>query len=272
MPIYNKNGKQLVFDLINAANPQPVPFTENNCVIEKVTPGNWTVDGVTYNTQARVRGQPGQGYTGSKIVYYNRLSLPTLLIYVNPTVQSYSATDLHSVLPVFNRNYGLNITVADVQNAALSNPNTPNYTGTVTMTPLASSPLLTANTAALTYLRGLPYLDVYVVSTVLDAYIHPVTDVTKKSAQLLTYGLDFTDYANLLLVDGTGMPNFSALQQVLTQTYGLPAWDAPLNSNYVTDNATANVTGANKNFDRVVVQTGISNSQVVGFAYYHYMV
>lgn len=271
MAIISKTGKELVWDLINEANPRQVPFSASNSAIEAITAGSFTQDGVTYNTKARLRGLSTTGYTGSVIVYYNRLTLPNLFRNQQASVESYSAPDIHTVLPVLNRNYGLNLLTSDITNTALGGINTPNYTSTVTLVPIATSALLAPGNVNMRYMRGLPYLEAYVLTKSLTAYKHPVTDTDKKAAQMLTFGLDFTDYKNLLLVDGTGMPNFAALQQVLTVTYGLPAWDAPLNSNYVTDNLTTAVTNANQKFDRVVVQTGISNGQVAGVAYYHYM-
>lgn len=271
MAIISKSGKELVWDLINQANPRPVPFSDANSVIEAITGGSFTQDGVTYNTKARLRGLSTTGYTGSVTVYYNRLTLPNLFRNQQASIESYSATDVHTVLPVLNRSYGLNLLTSDITNASLARANTPNYTDLVNLAPAATSALLAPGSVTMRYTRGLPYLEAYVLTKSLGAYTHPVSDTTKQAAQLLTFGLDFTDYKNLLLVDGTGMPNFAALQQVLTVTYGLPAWDAPLNSNYVTDNATSAVTNANQKYDRVVVQTGINNSQVAGVAYYHYM-
>lgn len=271
MAIISKTGKELVWDLINQANPRPVPFSAANSAIEAITEGSFTQDGVTYNTQARLRGLSTTGYTGSVIVYYNRLTLPNLFRSQQPSVESFSAPDIHTLLPIINRNYGILLQTSDITNGPLLNPNVPNATSAVVLTAATGSALLASGGVVMRYRRGLPYLDAYVITKSVAAYTHPVQDTTKQAAQLLTYGLDFTDYKNLLLVNGSGMPNFAALQQVLTVTYGLPPWDAPLNSNYVTDNLTSAVTNANKKFDRVVVQTGISNDQVAGVAYYHYM-
>lgn len=271
MPIYSKAGKDMVFDLINASNPRDIPFTAQNTVIESITAQSNTVDGKAYNTKARVRGLAGTGYTGVQTVYYNRLSLPTLLSGVVFRLDSFSAASVHEALPVLNARYGLTLTTADVTNPNLNGVGQANYNSSVTVSGIAGSYLLTTNAASLYYYRGLPVLSAFVLNKNVPAYNHPVSDPTVKSASMLTIGLDFTESKNLLLVDGTGMPNFAALSQVLTQTYGLPAWDAPLNSNYVVDVATSTVTAANQKFDRVVVQTGILNGQVAGAAYYHYM-
>lgn len=271
MPLFTKTGKLMVFDLINAANPSDIPYSDTNSNIEKITAGTYTVDGTAYNTMALLRGLPGAGYTGSKYVYYNRLSLSSLFLNVTPVVESYSATGFFEALPAFNARYGLNLTQADVSNPGFLNPNTANYSNTALIAGVAGSALLTTASVRITYNRGLPKLDAFVVNNTLATYNHPVTDATRLSAQMLTIGLDFTEVKNFLTVDGTGMPNFADLSHVMTTQLGLPSWDAPLNSNYVTDNATSAVTNANKAFDRVVIQTGIGNSNVVGVAYYHYM-
>jgi len=271
MPNYTKSGKDIVFDLINAANPRPVPFSASNSSIEAVTAQNNTVDGVTYNTKARIRGLAGSGYTGMQTVYYNRIALPTLFSGITFRLDSYSAASVHEALPILNSRYGLSLTTLDVVDAALSRPNVANWSSTVFVAGATTSMMLTTANVVLYFYRGLPVLSNVVLNRTLPAYTHPVSDPTVKSASMLTIGLDFTESKNLLLVDGTGMPNFAALQQVLTTTFGLPAWDAPLNSNYVVDLPTSSVPAANQKFDRVVVQTGILNSQVAGAAYYHYM-
>lgn len=271
MALYPKGGKQMIFDLINAANPSEVPYTEANTAIEVITNGSFTVDGKSYNTSARVRGLMGTGYTGSKTVYYNRLSLATLFLNATFRLDSYSAASVYDALPVINSRYGLNLTQADIVDAALAGVGQANYNSIVGVRGKATSPILTTASATLYYYRGLPYLDKFVLAKNLNAYNHPVSDASRKSAQMLTIGLDFTEYKNYLTVDGTGMPQFADLSHLMTAQLGLPYWDAPLNSNYVVDQPTSAVADANKSFDRVVVQSGIDNGVVTGVAYYHYM-
>jgi hypothetical protein len=273
MALYSKLGRQQVFDLINAANPSAVPYSDSNSTIEAITAGNFTVDGQSYNTSVRLRGLQHSGYTGSKTLYYNRLNISSLFLNATFRLDSFGAKSVYEALPVLNARYGLNLTQGDVNDATLASPGVANYTGTVVVSGKVGSPFLTNQGVTLVYARGLPKLDAFVLSKNLTAYKHPTADgtATKLSAQMLTIGLDFTEVKNMLLVDGTGMPNFSALSQVLTTQYGLPQWSAPLNSNYVTDNPTSAVGNANKAFDRVVVQTGIDNGVVTGVAYYHYM-
>ena len=273
MPLFTKVGKSMVFDLINAANPSNIPYTETNSAIEKITAGNFTVDGTVYNTSARLRGLAGAGYTGSKTVYYNRLSLPTLFANVQPRVDSFSAASFYDALEAFNTRYGLKLTQADVTNPGFAGVGQANYNNNTTVSGQPGSALLTTNAVRIYYYRGLPKLEAFVVNKSLAAYNHPTTDgnATKLAAQMLTIGLDFTEFKNFLTVDGTGMPNFADLSHVMTTQLGLPAWDAPLNSQYVTDNLTTAVGNANTAFDRVVVQTGIDNGVVTGVAYYHYM-
>lgn len=273
MAIYKKPGKELVYDLINEANPRDIPFSSSNCQIESFTTGTFVVGSRTYNTSARVRGLQNSGYTGLQTVYYNRISLTSLLNGIPFILESYSSANIHSALPILNERYGLALTQTDVVNANIPNPNVANATGNVSFQSAAGSSFLVPGiSVTLAFRRGTPKLDAFVTTRNLDAYNHPVFDDTRLSAQMLTFGLDLTEYRNLLLVDGTGMPNFAALSQVLTASYGLPAWDAPINSNYVTDNSTADVAVANKSYSRVVVQTGISNEQITGVAYFHYMV
>lgn len=273
MPLFTKVGKLMVFDLINQANPSSVPYTETNSAIEKITAGNFTVDGILYNTSARLRGLAGAGYTGSKTVYYNRLSLASLFQNAQPRVDSFSAAQFYDALDAFNTRYGLKLTQADVTNPAFAGAGQPNYNNSTNISGLAGSAILTTAAVRLYYYRGLPKLEAFVITKNLNAYKHPTSDgnATKLAVQMLTIGLDFTEFKNLLTVDSTGMPAFADLSHVMTTQFGLPVWDAPLNSQYVTDNLTTAVGNANTAFDRVVVQTGIDNGVVTGVAYYHYM-
>jgi len=273
---YSKPSNVLVFDLINLANPGlPASINADNCTVEKIvemTPGpasNFR------NTSARIRGVQGSGFRDSITVYYDRVKLPTLLPFGNSAIRdaaaftTFTAANVHAALSAINETYGLNFGTMDVVNAAIGGAGVANNMTTIALTATVNSPAYTGS-ASITCKRGLPVLDTSVVVDVLDTLKHPIEpSLQKKSISLLTYGIDFTAYKNLLAVDASGLPQWAGLRALLDEL-GIPAYDGPLNSNTVQDVPTSTAQYANKAFDRVVIQTGIDNGQVKGQAYYHY--
>lgn len=270
MAFYKKTPKDILIDLIKEANPDlPINLTATNCVLDKAVAKDGTVNGVVTDTECRVRGVDKEGWSGVMYVQYNRLQLQRFF-FVNNSFQSFNARTIHDALPVINQKYGLNLTMADVQPTVLNNPGVPNYNQNVTITARTDS-LMYLGSAALQLRRGVPFLNEAVTVTSLDAYRHPFVKDNKLSASMLTFGLDFSDYPNLLTVDASGMPNFAGLSAVMV-AQGLPVWSAPANGNFVVDSATTAIDQSNKQYDRVVVHTGINEAGVSGTAYYHYNV
>lgn len=270
---YGKLSTELVYDLINRDNPGlPVPVDGNNVIIEKITKVTPSAATNNRNTQVRLRGVQGMGFRDSITLYYDRVDLAKLLPW-NGSVQSqfvtYTATNLHTALPILFDLYGINLSTWDVGNVGLSGANSPNYTNTFVMTAAVSSPAYVGQTT-LRYSRGLPVLDTSIVSDALPALTQPI-DPTKnqKCIDLITFGIDFTAYRNLLLVDSSGLPQWAGLRALL-DSLNVPAYSAPVTSNLVQDVATSGNQFANKAYDRVVIQTGIDEAGAKGVAYYHY--
>lgn len=270
---YKKPSNELVYDLINLANPQlPIPIDANNVIIEKITTVAVNEASNNRNTSARLRGVQGMGYTDSVTLYYDRINLASII----PTYAassagftSFTAANTHAALAAIQDAFGINFSTKDIVNRGLAGISTADYTSTIQLQADVASPAY-VGVQTVRYYRGKPVLDTSITKDVLDVLKHPIDEtLSKRCADLMTYGIDFTSYKNLLTVTSAGLPNWAGLRQVL-DSLGIPQYDGPLNSNTVQDVATSTMPSANKNFDRVVVQTGIDAAGIKGVAYYHY--
>ena len=270
---YTKPSNELVFDLINRDNPNlPFKVDSKNVIVEKITQVTPLPSTNQRNTSARLRGVQGSGFRDAITLYYDRINLATIIPWgtnYKSAIVSYTATSIHEALAVILDTYGINFGQADVVNSSLGGSNTPNYQNSRSLTAQPTSPAYYGSTV-LTYKRGLPVLDTSITVDTLDAIRHPIDPTLgKKCAHMLTFGIDFTAYKNLLAVDASGLAQWAGLRKILDDL-GIPAYDGPLNSNTVADVLTTANPQANKAYDRVVIQTGIDAAGIKGIAYYHY--
>jgi len=150
MPLYNKPSSELVYDLINQANPLlPVPLTPLNMALSDVKAA--TVSGnAAMNTSINCVSIGGD-YIGRKMLNYRRLDLAVLFRGQVLQINRYSPTQsnsfsivfsLYQLLPVINAQYGLNLTEADVTDVNILRGNTQEdgfYTTTVSVTAKVTS-------------------------------------------------------------------------------------------------------------------------------------
>ncbi|QVW55049.1 hypothetical protein pEaSNUABM29_00005 [Erwinia phage pEa_SNUABM_29] len=273
MLIYGKPSNVLVFDLINRDNPNlPIPVSADNCIIEKITNVAVNSNSGNRNTSVRLRGVQGAGFRDQITLFYDRINLPTLFpngSNVQGQFVTFDAGNIHAALPVLFDTYGINFSTWDLQNYSLAGVGSPNYTNTQTLSALATSPAY-RGAVTIRYSRGLPVLDTSITKDAVPALTHNVDPaLNQKCIDMLTYGIDFTAYKNLLTVTAAGLPQWEGLRNLL-DSLGIPPYSAPLNSNTVQDVATTTAASANKDYDRVVIQTGIDEAGVKGVAYYHY--
>lgn len=273
--LISKKSDELVFDLINAANPQlDPPLTVNNAVVEAVTAVTPSADNGQRNTKAKVRGLQGDGYLGRVELFFDRLNLETLFgdsVNNRGTLArfvTFTAPDVHAAIDVIVDTYGINFTVADLVNRDLASPNTPNYVGAVQIDATPTSKAY-CGAKVVMFGRGLPRLDESIKTADLDTLQHPIPVTTKRCIDMLTWGIDFTGYASLLTSDSTGMPHWTEFRAALTDI-GIPDYPGPADGNYVTVRNTSDLPQANKKFKYVLVHTGIDAAEVKGVAYYHF--
>lgn len=274
---YGKISDLLVFDLINRDNPGlPYPVDANNVIIEKITQVTPNAANNNRNTSARLRGQQQAGFRDTITVYYDRINIDRILPWwklgsttrTATSIVNFTAATIHELLPSFLDKYGINLQPKDIQNGSLPYANNPNQAYNYNINILASSPAYVGSSVGRLD-RGLPVLDTSIIVDVLTELNHPIPLTNQKCVDLHTFGIDFTAYKNMLTVNAAGLPNWAGLRALL-DSLGVPAYSAPLNSNYVSDVATSTAQYANKDFDRVVIQTGIDETGAKGVAYYHY--
>lgn len=272
-----KTSKSLVYDLINRDNPGlPYPLTPDNCRLEKikaVTPSEATGG---RNTSVRIRGAQGEGYEDQFTLFYDRMKISSV---IHPAVSAqrveakfvtFTARTFHQALPIISNTYGVELATWDVTDASLPSIEIPNAIALVTMTMLPTSPAYVGS-VVMRLNRGKPLLEEGVTQPVLAPCNHPIDPAENKICiDMVTFGLDFTACRSSLLVTGGGMPNWVELRAVL-DALDIPFYPAP-EVNTVVDQPTSAVLTSNKDFDRVVVHSGINSEGVKGTAYYHYNV
>ncbi|QXO10936.1 hypothetical protein pEaSNUABM54_00110 [Erwinia phage pEa_SNUABM_54] len=276
--LYSKDSRALVYDLIAAANPQiQPPLSNDNCTIEAITAVTPNAANGMHNTSARIRGQQGDGYMGSFVVFYNRIDLSKVILpsdtlnglnnYVQ--LQNYAGRNIHQMLPQICLQVGLNLNTWDIQNNGFSYPSQADRIENSNITAVPTSPAYIGAVNLRVY-RGKPDLGIQITATALTVLNHADKKVDDlNSAGLLTWGIDFSDYKNYFGSWANYSNNWDSLRQILTDR-GVPDYPRAANSNYISDATTASVAGANRDYDRVFVQTGIVADNIVGVAYYHY--
>jgi hypothetical protein len=270
---YAKPSSELVFDLINRDNPKlPIVVNAQNCIVEKITTVPSNAANNFRNTSARLRGVQGSGFRDQVTVFYDRVSLVTLFPWANATKSqftTFTAPNIHSALGVIFDTYGVNLGTMDVQNNVMGGAGVPNNSGNVYLQALGTSPAY-VGTQLIRYSRGLPVLDTSITVDSIPVLNQPIDiALNKKCVDMLTFGIDFTAYKNLLTVDSSGLPQWAGLRALL-DSLGIPSYGPPLTSNVVQDVPTSGNQYANKDYDRVVVQTAIDEDGIKGNAYYHY--
>lgn len=276
---YGKVSDLLVFDLINRDNPGlPIPVSADNVIVEKITTVSVNAASNNRNTQVRLRGIQGMGFRDSITLYYDRVQIGRIVPWWNygaslrdagAAITNFTAKSIHELLPSIFDKYGINFSPKDINDGVLSNAGVNNSSQYYTIQSTVNSPAYIGGVTALLK-RGLPVLDTSITVDTIPVLNHPI-DISKGQAcvDLLTFGIDFTAYKNLLTVTSAGLPQWDGLRALL-DSLGVPSYAAPVTSNVVADVATKGNQYANQAYDRVVIQTDIDNDGIKGVAYYHY--
>jgi hypothetical protein len=153
MPIYKKPSKELVYDLINEANPQlALPVTQSNVGLgtpTAITGTSWPAN----NTKITLSPAPGTGdFIGRQEVNYRRLDLSALFRGQVILIKKFKSTagsvtgtlmyTLYQLLGDINTRYGMNLTEDDLTNVNILRGNVledGQYTTTVTVSTKATS-------------------------------------------------------------------------------------------------------------------------------------
>lgn len=255
-----------IFDLINQANPDLYyEATPENILLG--VPEVFVGEG-TRNTRLPVYGIVNHGYTGASQVFYERIDLATLFEGVDPVFRGLNFTDLHTLLARINAQYGMWLEVDDVNNVVF-----PEFTQLEEHYSfelvVKEARLNWVGTVTIELIHGNPSLGSVVLIQLLALLNHP-HDMkiigARKSGLMSTWNFDFTAFKDDLVIDPkTGRwANFGVVQGIGAKA-GLVAWP----NSYVGDFPTSAIPEANKNFQRVMVQSYSVNG-VLGPIYFHY--
>jgi hypothetical protein len=208
MPLYTKPAKQLVYDLINEANPDlPIPLSASNMKLSD--PSAVTVPGNAVLNTAITCSASSPDYIGRKTLNYRRISLNNLFRGMTVQINKYSANQaaagsvvftVYQLLPILNTMYGLNLTEDDLTNVNITRGSTQEngfYTSTVTVTAKATS-LGYIGTFQLKWRSAPQELESMITVTDLAARLFPGGNTFDENHAIvvsnMAYGIDWTSF------------------------------------------------------------------------------
>ena len=207
MQLYPKPSDQLVYDLINIANPGlPEPMTALNAKLGlPVAIANAPLNGL--NTKVVATGRYGTKYRGKKELSYTRIDLGALFNNVSPLVLKYTSNGrggaLASQMAVFNQKYGLNLTEDDYVAvnfpASTVDPEDGRLTSVVTVT-IKSTSLAYIGSFQLRWKQGNQDLKDLITNLELPVRQYPGGNVFDSNHKYVlscdSYSIDFTEILN----------------------------------------------------------------------------
>lgn len=282
---FTKDPNSLILGLINDNNN--CNLTENE--VELLTPEVIT-DKPGFDTRLPVRWKTTPDMVGVVNVYYNRIDLAVLFSLTGISLKEVNLDLDESLNVIMNekfytelaRRYGVVFSDADFSFT--------NDSGTFT---LAANPLNRAYKGSMgtaierslftriqdPILDGFSILDpndisLFVTDQALEIFAFPDTiDITKQSAELLTYGIDCTDFQSYLAINselGTFV-DFAGLRSQLDK-YFIPEFTAPGINNPARVYATSAYPGANTAYTHVVVIEDVISDTMAGKIMLHHSV
>lgn len=253
MSIYSKPSADLVYDLINEANPG-LPFLVSPSNVKLgvpsiVTPGVGTFQ----DTQIALTGKVNSPFIGTVPVKYRRISLTKLFTGVQVEIHKYSPRlpggagtlmfTVYELLADINNKFGLSLTQDDVNDVNITRPTNQNsdgkYERTVTVTTKTTS-LGFVGSFALRWVEAAQDIDTMITVTDLNGRLFPGGNVFDqnhlKIMNGMTYATDWTDdmfaqatswnksgFTRVAMASNTSIKPFyeNVLIPYLNSTYGL---------------------------------------------------
>lgn len=124
MTILNQPSAQIIVDQINQDNALTLRVDQVNFGVPSAVTGSGKRD-----TDIPVTAVAGKGYVGSNVVNLDRLKGELLFLNYVPKITVDSPAKVADLLPVINARFGFQITAADINDVALSQPDSD---GTIT--------------------------------------------------------------------------------------------------------------------------------------------
>ena len=258
-----------VLALVNQANPLPIALSPKDLYLGKVRERGDGSGLVDLPTTAMYDSQ----YEGYVTLSYKRIDLTSAFTGIRPQISALGQATLHLLLPTVNRMLGTNIQPDDVTDVNLG------WLGgneQVNIEIKARPESLTyKGSFVITFTRLRPMLDLDIRVKQLATLKHPGGEVEgKRSVGAMTWGLDFSDYADTLKTWSNGSYRDSIAVNKLMAEFGFAGWPTPTGSKPDKYSAgiyaTKDVPGANRDYELVVVQIGVEADGYAGTAYLHY--
>lgn len=253
----------ILLSLLNESNFPPTPFSALNLQM-----GEPLVGGPTKNTLLTLTGVSGRGYSGSVDVEYDRILLDDFIV-SNYPLRSDENLNQQGLLDFINRAHRLWLELSDFETFTVPSLQ-PGQSATVNIQLKEESLGWYSSTGgdySINYEYGRPYLEVVVGKKALSD-IPPLAPAGKVNGRMLLWGVDFTSIAPALKVTSQSLySDFATVLQVAAFN-GCPAWL----EGTIVDQPTSAVPDSNQSFQRVVVQTNVTSSEVEGPLYFHYNV
>ena len=275
MATLTPSGERVII-LLNESFVPPTIFADTNISFGTSTPAPEGSNG--WDTEVIATGIPGLGYYGTAQINYTRVQLSTLEGLL--TVYSQEPFTLQNVCDAANAQFGAFLDPSDFQTPSFPTLST-GQTGSVTLQ-AASSSLGWQGQFDVTLAYGKQQL----AAAIGNNRLNVLTDaLTGSNGQLngatFMANIDFTSYRDalkpVLYYPGMwyqywGFTDLAAVQNICQQI-GIPAFPGPQWNSQVADYATSQVSGANKNFDRVVVFGPVQGGRFwPSSMYFHYNV
>ena len=158
---FSKASAAIILDLINGSQTPPATLTAADITLG-VPSANATDPETTGDTAVVVTGVLAEGYKGSVTVTYNRVPITAVVGANSDEFEVGSATNVSDLLAQINARFGINLTAAEITDAAL-----PDVTGG------AASCLVYSGTLSLTLVPNATELNTVITTPALDGLDYP---------------------------------------------------------------------------------------------------
>lgn len=280
---FNKAPETLLLELVNSENNAALTFDQIELMppsVETTKPG--------YNTKTPIRWKTTGDMIGVVNVFYNRIDLDVLFSLTGVNLKEVNL-DLDDQLNVIindkfldelNRRYNVTFhgtdfgfTLGESGHVLSANPLNFAYQGS---TDVGIERSLYTRVQS-TLLDGFSLIDPSSIELFLTHRNLPIfafpsrISTAKTSAELVTYGIDCTDFQSFLAINNTtgAFTDFTNLQARL-DAYYIPHFTAPGVGNPAKLYATADYPGANTVYEHVVVIENVTSATMAGKVMLHF--
>lgn len=259
-------GKDTLVSLINAANSLPQPLTPDELTFG---PPSLNLDLDNGTTVAIIPRLDRSIYTDRINIVYQRMDLSQAYYGIVPEVRASGGGDLYSLLPAINQALGLNLQAEDFDNVVLDWL----AAGGQVYVALRAKPTSYAYTGSfrVRFFRLKYTLTEVVKDPLLKVFTFPKVTAEAASLSMLTWDIDFTGERAKLKINNRRWADAGAIASLMA-VQGFADFPANVDTNKqsLTDLPTGMVAGANRSYDRVVVQRDVKTPAYAGDAYFHY--